>query len=193
MTTLILVLLCLAIAGRELRRTLVPRRDAEGGYESGSRSGAFSCTAGGRTESPTAMMRIAKIADEEGGAALAGGGSLRGRAAGGGSLRGRGGDVIGRGGADTPLGGVSSGARGAGSEEASEPADAVSDGSEGARAPPCPSPSSEAIAGFERRRGMGGGWLSGADAPAAPAAGAANAGGSGSAGAAGILAVSSAE
>jgi hypothetical protein len=89
--------------GRELRRTLVPSREADGGYESGSRSGALSCVAGGRTESPTAMMRIAKIADEDGGTDAGAG------LAAGDSLCERGGSVTGWGGTETPLGGVSRG------------------------------------------------------------------------------------
>jgi len=99
-------------AGRELRRTVVPRREADGGYEFGSRSGVGSCAVGARTESPTAMMRIAKIAEGE----VDGGGKPGGLEAGadgaaesgtegeesvrkrggGGSLRGRGGVAIGR-------------------------------------------------------------------------------------------------
>ncbi len=72
-------------------------------------SGVVSWAAGERTESPTAMMRIAKIADDEGGTegggleagaggsppwATAGDESLRRRGPGG-SLRGRGGAAIG--------------------------------------------------------------------------------------------------
>ncbi len=157
-----------AIAGRELRRTLVPRRDAEGGYESGSRSGV-SLTTGGRTESPTAMMRIAKIADDEGGVELGaaeigaaslplltsagGGGSLRGRG-GGGSLRGRGTAAdSGRGGVDAAFNAFSAAARA--SSSSTEPRAEPNVGSDGGR--PATSFASALNDGFERRRGIGGG------------------------------------
>ena len=88
-----------AIDGRELRR-VVPKRDADGGYESGSSGVSGSRGTGfGRAASPTAMMRIAKMAEEDDGTDDTGAGSIlsstsstgpvsRG-AAGGGSLSGR--------------------------------------------------------------------------------------------------------
>jgi hypothetical protein len=110
------------------------------------------------------MMRIAKIADEEGGAleigpddagAAEAGGSLspRGRG-GGGSLRGRGGEAIGRGAFEITLYAPLS---------AAEP----SVGSDGGRADSEASASLAAKPGFERRFGIGGGWLNGAVAPLA--------------------------
>lgn len=111
-------------AGREERRTPVPRRDAFGASSFGSASLTGSCATGGRAESPTAMMRIAKMAEGEvdgggnpgGGLEADGAGAaeVEARAFGeaasdvagdesarkrgpGGSLRGRGGLAIGRG------------------------------------------------------------------------------------------------
>jgi len=118
-------------------------------------SGVGSCAAGGRTESPTAMMRIAKIAElvvdgggnpggleaGAGGAATSGTDgdeSLRRRGPGG-SLRGRGGEAIGRSAFEfaCPV-----------------PMSAGSAGSEGVRVPlAAPTSGKE---GFERRR-IGGG------------------------------------
>jgi hypothetical protein len=108
------------------------------------------------------MMRIAKIAGDDGagdagaapsgaGAAPSGslalvvGGSLRGRGAGG-SLRGRGGVSCGRGATDTDFGSL----------------DEANAGSEPGRGTAEFGPvSSGESAGFERRFGIGGGWLSG--------------------------------
>src|SRR4051812_32395482 len=133
-------------------------------------SGVGSCAAGGRTESPTAMMRIAKIADDDGGvdggALDAGAGGItesgtdghesRAGRGGGGSLRGRGGEAIGRGALELAFAAPVS------------PADSA--GSEGIRAALAllASPVS-GIEGFERRR-IGGGWLSGATGAVAPVA-----------------------
>jgi len=122
-------------------------------------------------------MRIAKIADEEGGGADTGGadeagGSLRGRAgAGGGFDAGRGGTGTGRGGAETDF--CADSALASAGSEGVRPAPSA--GSDGARAPPsagsdgervvagAPSAFSNAVTpGFERRRGIGGGELSGA-------------------------------
>lgn len=121
-------------------------------------SGVGSCAAGGRTESPTAMMRIAKIAElaadgggNPGGLDAGAGGtdgaaasgtdgdeSLRRRGPGG-SLRGRGGEAIGRSAFEfaCPV-----------------PMSAGSAGSEGVRALPAAPMSGKD--GFERRR-IGGG------------------------------------
>jgi hypothetical protein len=126
-----------------------------------------SSDAEGRTESPTAMMRIAKIAegDAEGGGKAPGGleagavagaaaaagtegdESARKRGAGGGSLRGRGGVAIGR-----------------SAFAVSFAASAASAGSEGDRAPGAAfAVATSGNEGLERRR-IGGGWLSGATA-----------------------------
>ena len=83
----------------------------------------------------------------------AGGGSLRGRG-GGGSLRGRGGAAAdGRGATDTDLAALSDATRAA--SDSLEP----NEGSEGGRL--ATSFASLLNDGFERRRGIGGGWLSG--------------------------------
>ena len=113
-------------------------------------SGVGSCAAGGLTESPTAMMRMAKIADEVGATGVGADATLASRSRGpgdeslrrrgpGGSLRGRGGTAIGRGAFETALV----------TPESSGP----SAGSEGVRVPA----SLSAIDGFERRLGIGGG------------------------------------
>lgn len=125
-----------------------------------------------------AMMRMAKMADDEGGgdelgaadtegwlSAGAGGGTDAGRAAGG-LESGRGGAATGRGGLTTDFSelsaligrGASSGSVKAGAE--GEPPSAGSDGERVVLGAPVSSASPSA--GFERRRGIGGGELSGA-------------------------------
>ena len=157
-------------AGREERRTPVPRRDALGGNASGSLSGTGSSDTGARTESPTAMIRIAKIAegDAEGGGKAPGGleagagdaaddatasgtegdESARKRGAGGGSLRGRGGVAIGRSAFAASF--AASPAPSAGSEGIVALGEGFAIATSGNE-------------GLERRR-IGGGWLSGATA-----------------------------
>jgi len=143
-------------------------------------------------------MRIAKIAEDEGGAETGGtddtGGSLRGRGActaigGAGTDAGRaGGFEAGRGGAATGRGGVALGFAAVSGSKASgrmtSPLDTMgsddarasvgsdgartSDGSDGERVVAGELPSSASTAtspGFERRRGIGGGALSGGTEP----------------------------
>ncbi|HWZ91052.1 MAG TPA: hypothetical protein VNW92_19460, partial [Polyangiaceae bacterium] len=113
------------------------------------------------------MMRIAKIADDDGGTAEGGsddaGGSLEGPGAtggvetgraGGGLDAGRGGDATGRGGLDEDFSAFS-GLRGSERRASLEPGTAGSEGERVVVGASVSSPSDVTIPGFERRRGMG--------------------------------------